>query len=420
MRRRLIAATALVLAGLAGLAAIPPAQADLAQPTVVSTNPVDWTPHVLDGTVWAVAVVGETVVVGGDFASVSDSTGRARYARRNLFAYGLRDGRVLPWAPRVDGPVYALAAGAGNTVYAGGLFRTVNGTAQRGITQLALVNGGRIAAFRAAINWGDVRTLAVSGARLYAGGTFSSVNGVARTALARLSATTGAVDPGFDAKLAAPGLSRARVEDLALSPDGRRLAVTGAILKAGGRDRVQLALLDTSGPAAVVLDWYTDVFRPACMRGFETYLRGVDFSPDGTYFVVVTTGRAASPTLMCDSVSRFEVAGTGRHLPTWVNRTGGDSLYSVAVTGSTVYVGGHQRWMNNPYGKESAGPGAVSRPGIAAVDPRTGRALAWNPTKDRGVGTRAIVATSNGLLVGSDTTRMGREYHGRIGMFPLN
>jgi hypothetical protein len=25
-----------------------------------------------------------------------------------------------------------------------------------------------------------------------------------------------------------------------------------------------------------------------------------------------------------------------------------------------------------------------------------------------------------GLIVGSDTDRLGREYHGRIGMFPLS
>ena len=45
MRRRLIAAAVLALAGLAGVV---PAGADIAQPAVVSTNPVDWTPHILD------------------------------------------------------------------------------------------------------------------------------------------------------------------------------------------------------------------------------------------------------------------------------------------------------------------------------------------------------------------------------------
>lgn len=416
MRRRLIAAAALAVAALAGFV---PAHADVSQRTVVSTNPVDWTPHVLDGTVWAVTVVGDTVVVGGDFSTVTDSTGRARYPRRHLFAYGLRDGRVRPWAPAVDAPVYALTAGVGNTVYAGGFFRTVNGVAQRGLTRLSMVNGARISSFRAAINWGDVRTLARYGDRLYAGGTFSAVNGVARTALVRLSAASGAVDAGFDARLAAPGLRRTRVEDLALSPDGRRLVVIGAVLRAGGQDRAHLALLDTSGRSAVVMNWYTNAYRPPCMRSFDTYVRGVDFSPGGSYFVVTTTGRAASPRLMCDSAARFEVAGTGLHNPTWVNRTGGDSLYAVAVTGSAVYVGGHQRWMNNPHGRENAGPGAVPRPGIAALDPVTGNALSWNPTKSRGVGTRALVATTTGLIVGSDTTQLGREYHARIGMFPL-
>jgi hypothetical protein len=122
---------------------------------------------------------------------------------------------------------------------------------------------------------------------------------------------------------------------------------------------------------------------------------------------------------MCDAAHRFESAGTGRHDPTWVNRTGGNTLFSVAVTGSAVYVGGHQQWLDNPQGRKTAGPGAVSRPGIGAINPKTGKALPWNPTRKRGVGVRAPVATAKGLYVGSDTDELGREYHGRIGMFPL-
>jgi hypothetical protein len=420
MRRRLFAAA--LLAPALALSATTPAVADLAQPVVVSANPVDFTPHVLDGTVWTLAVVGDTVIVGGSFTKITDSARKQTLARRNIFAYGLNDGAIRAFAPTVDGAVYALAAGANGTVYVGGAFKTVNGTAQRGLAQLSVGSGQRIAGFGARINWGDVRALTASGSRLYVGGTFSAVNGVARTALARLSATTGAVDTGFDGRLTAPGLSRTRVEHFDLSPDGRKLVAVGALLRANGLDRTQLVMYDVAGPAATVLNWYTDAYKPECMQGFDTYLRQVKFSPDGSYFVVAATGRASSSIKLCDSAARFETAGSGRHDPTWVQRTGGDSLYAVAVTGTAVYLGGHQRFLDNPYGSDTKGPGpgAVSRVGIGAVSPTTGRALPWDPTRDRGVGVRAFAVVPNGLIVGSDTDQLGKEYHGRIGMFPLH
>ena len=417
MPRRLFAATALTCAALLGAT---PAAADMAQPAVVSANPVDFTPHVLDGTVWALAVVGNTVVVGGTFTKVQDRTRRITYARKNIFAYGLRDGAVRSFAPAVDAAIYSLAPGPRNTVYLGGSFRTVNGTAQRGLARVAVGNGVRIAGFRARISWGDVRTVRSRGGRLYAGGTFSKINGIARVGLARLNAGTGAVDRGFNPRISAPGLSRPRVEHFDISPDGTRLIAVGALLRVGRSARTQIAMFDVGGPAATLTSWYTPAYQPQCMKGFDTYLRQVKFSPNGRWFVVAATGRASSPTKLCDSAARFEATGGGRHNPTWVQRTGGDSLYAVAVTGSAVYVGGHQRYLDNPYGSDDKGPGrgAVSRVGIGALNPSTGKALAWNPSRDRGVGVRAFLVVPQGLIVGSDTVKLGREYHGRIGMFP--
>ncbi len=419
MRRRYLVTVALAAVGLA--AVVVPAMADTAQPTIVSANPVDFTPHVLDGTVWAATVVGDTVVVGGSFTKVANASKTATYARRGIFAYGLRDGAIRSFAPRLDGAVYALTPGANNTVFLGGAFRTVNGTAQRGVARVSLTTGARDGSFISTINWGDVRALDVAAGRLYLGGTFSAVNGVSRIALARVSAVNGVLDRNFDAQLAAPGLDRTRVEHFDISPDGRKLIAVGALLKARGQDRVQLAVLDIAGTTAALSDWYTDAYRPACMQGFDTYLRQVKFSPDGSYFVVAATGRASDVRKLCDSAARFNLAGTGRHNPVWVNHTGGDSLYAVAVTGSAVYVGGHQRYLDNPYGSDAKGPGpgAVSRVGIGAINPVTGKALPWNPTRARGVGVRVFVATPSGLIVGSDTDQLGREYHGRIGMFPL-
>ena len=420
MRRRFLAVAPLVL--LVAMAAAPPASGDMAQPVVVSADPVDYTPHVLDGTVWALALVGDAVVVGGSFTKVTDSGRTQTFARKNVFAYGLRDGVVRPFAPQVDGPVYALAAGPGGTVYLGGSFKTVGGTGQRGLARVSLADGSRVSTFGAKINWGDVRALSVSRNLLYAGGTFSAVNGTTRLGLARMNPINGAVDPGFDAKLSAPGLSRTRVEHFDISPDGTRLVAIGALLKAGGVPRTQIAMFDVGGPAATLTSWYTDAYASTCMPGFDTYLRQVKFSPDGSYFVVAATGRASSPSKLCDSAARFETGGAGRHNPSWVQRTGGDSLYAVAVTGVAVYLGGHQRYLDNPFGSDAKGPGpgAVPRVGIGAVSPATGKALAWNPTRSRGVGVRAFLVTAQGLIVGSDTDQLGHEYHGRLGMFPLS
>ena len=85
-----------------------------------------------------------------------------------------------------------------------------------------------------------------------------------------------------------------------------------------------------------------------------------------------------------------------------------------------MYVGGHQRWLDNPAGGDSAGPGAVSRPGIGAIDPVTGMALPWNPTKSRHHGTMVLYPTPQGLWVGSDGERFGREDHYGIGFAPLD
>ncbi|MFC7481469.1 hypothetical protein ACFQX7_17510 [Luedemannella flava] len=76
--------------------------------------------------------------------------------------------------------------------------------------------------------------------------------------------------------------------------------------------------------------------------------------------------------------------------------------------------------MSNPYGRNFAARGAIPRLGIAALDPRDGSVFDWNPTRTRGKGVEAMVATSYGLFVGSDTDRLGYEYHGKLGMFPLH
>ena len=153
------------------------------------------------------------------------------------------------------------------------------------------------------------------------------------------------------------------------------------------------------------------------------YVKDVDFSPDGSWFAVVATGFVPQAggigRDLCDATARFETNVANPVRPTWINYTGGDTLHSVAATDVAVYVQGHQRWLDNAQGSNAPGPGAVSRPGIGAINPTTGLALAWNPTKERGVGGKDLYVTSQGLLVGSDTNRIGGETRRRIALLPV-
>ncbi len=150
-------------------------------------------------------------------------------------------------------------------------------------------------------------------------------------------------------------------------------------------------------------------------------MRDIDISPDGTWFAIAATGGGNSG--LCDTTARFELGATGTDIPpTWKSVAGGDSILSVAIAGSVVYSGGHERWMNNRNGNDAPGGGAVPRPGLVAMDARTGVPIAWNPGRNpRGSGAWATYITPAGLWVGSDTDWIGDHDYKRmkLAFFPL-
>jgi hypothetical protein len=91
-------------------------------------------------------------------------------------------------------------------------------------------------------------------------------------------------------------------------------------------------------------------------------------------------------------------------------------LYAVAADTNDVYIGGHERWANNPNGCGEAGPGAVARPGLGALSPSTGSATSWNPTRGRGLGADDMVLTSAGLWIASDNYEGTSQCGGHSGL----
>src|SRR3954467_13509644 len=105
MRRRVLSVAVAAAAVTAG-AAVPAADAAIQQSAVVSANPVNWTPNVLDGTVRAIAVVGTKVVVGGNFDQVKEAGSSKTISRHNLFAFNAGTGKIdTKFVPKVDGTV---------------------------------------------------------------------------------------------------------------------------------------------------------------------------------------------------------------------------------------------------------------------------------------------------------------------------
>lgn len=425
MRKQVAAALTAVATAAMGVGFVAPAHADLSQDHVVSENPMDATPNVRDGTVRDFAIVGNKVVVAGTFTTVRNHGNATNYTHRGIFAFNRTTGKLdQAFDPKVNGNVNALAAGSDGTVYAGGTFTTVNGAAQRGVVQLKVSDGSTVAAFSKSRLNGGVFALDRSGSQLYVGGLFTKATSAAHAGVARLNATTGKADANFDIQVSEPWRGALRVGEIAVDPLGSRLVMTGSFRQVNGESRPQAAVIDTSGDKAKLADWRAGGFNKKCQAKVDYYARDVDFSPDGNYFDIVSTGGHAvsgsDKDTICDSATRWKADATGNDVqPVWVNHTGGDSLYSVADTGAAVYVGGHERWLDNPNGHDSKGPGAVDRPGIGAISPSSGKALSWNPTKDRGHGAEALVASSDGLYVGSDTDHIGGEWHQKVGFLPL-
>jgi hypothetical protein len=414
-----LAGTALLL-GVA-FSASPALAVNAPQTVVVSAVPANNTPDVLDGQVNSIVVVGRTVVIGGTFTRVQNPNHGTIYARADIAAFDLVSGAVITtFVPALNGAVEVVTAGTdGASVVAGGHFTTVDGSAWRGIAKLRLADGSRDSTYPARLSSGVVFTMVVRAGRLFVGGQFTQTAAGARSNLAVFNAATGALDQTFNIPVtrarAAGTVSNVHVLDV--SPDATKLIISGNFVTVGGLSRNQMAMINLT--TSKVSGWATARFATVCSPAFYTYIRDMDFSPDGSYFAVVDTGAAHQGSL-CDSASRFETAGnTGGQQPTWVDYTGGDTLTAVAVTDAAVYVGGHQRWMNNPKGHNNAGPGAVPRSGLAALSIKTGLPLAWNPGRSRGAGVFDLLATDTGLWEGCDTELLGGKIRKRIGFFPL-
>jgi PKD repeat protein len=413
---------------------------------IVSDEPATQTPDILDGTVYSIAKVGNTVVVGGQFTQVQNANTSATLTRVGVLAFDATSGQVsTAFAPNPQGIVYkVLPAADGKSVYVAGSFTSAAGQSMPGrIFKINVSTGVVDPTFVAPPISGDIRDLELVGNHLFVAGKMTHFNGIPQKALGTIYADTGKRDTYFNSVFA--GTHRTGVAgdvtdvlQISVNKQNTQLMAVGNFTSVDGQARSQIAKFDISNVGSAPADpnahqslstWSTNQFTAGCSSKFDTYMTDVEYSPDGSYFIVSTTGawggsQSNSGTIGCDGVFRFEAAGNAAATPnTWSAYTGGDTTWTVEITNNVVYTGGHMRWQNNPSAGDTAGQGAVSREGIAALNPVNGMPYSWNPTRARGVGIQDMLATPEGLYVGSDTELIGHTtgntYHARIALMPL-
>ncbi|MEZ5192790.1 MAG: hypothetical protein R2734_09855 [Nocardioides sp.] len=161
----------------------------------------------------------------------------------------------------------------------------------------------------------------MAGGQVLIAGAFTVVDGEPREGVASLAAGTGALTSRLvstfsgSTTAAVPTSSRSTSPRMApgwwrsaTSPRSRAAARPGGAARPGER------------PVRRHTAWATHRFPDVCSKKFNTYLRDVAFSPDGSYFVVVTTGGYHGGDTLCDSASRWETDRSGeRQQPTWID-----------------------------------------------------------------------------------------------------
>jgi hypothetical protein len=367
----------------------------------------------LNGPAWAIVKAGNTIYIGGQFTQLREKPlgveGGQVKAVSNLAAIDATTGAP---APSVDVPeftgegsiVYALSV-ADEKLWIGGRF---NFTAPDGKKRINIASidadTGALTNIRPRMG-GIVWALAHDGSKVYAGGKFTKVNGQPRNRLAAFS-LDGTLDAGWTPS------ANAKVADMAVTPDGTGLFITGLFSSVSDPDgtahaRNRIARLSTATGAEH--GWVPG--GPAISDNVIGL--GVNTVGDRVYWAIGGPDWAAA----------FNI-DTGVRL--WKTETDG-TVNDVMEMGDRVIIGGHFLLV----GPQPGGPGCATHPEacvrhvrIAALSMDGVLDQSWDPKlhgQFGGVveweGAREFLVDGNSLWIAGEffkITGVWQHYFGRL------
>ncbi|MGH7595115.1 MAG: T9SS type A sorting domain-containing protein [bacterium] len=219
-----------------------------------------WKPVVnFNGNIYAIAVSGSNVYIGGSFTEDV-------WSRYRIAAIDAVTGYFTAWNPSTNGDVYAITIDNA-TVYVGGKFTAIGGQTRNRLAALD-INTGLAKGWNPNLSGTGVYTILANGATVYAGGDFYKVGDYSRQALAAIDANTGQVT-AWNPNLNASSI----IYTQAL--DGSTLYIGGEFNTVKGQTRNRLAAVDlaTVDPTAWNPD-ANDTVRALALNETSVYAGG--------------------------------------------------------------------------------------------------------------------------------------------------
>ncbi len=300
-----------------------------------------------NSSIYAMVKAGNILYLGGTFISINGT------ARNYLAAFDLSTNTLTGWNPTSNGTVYALAA-YGSTVYAGGSFTTIGGQTRNKIAAIdattglatswnvGMVGSNQYYVFAIAANANTV----FFGGKFFLGGVYSD--------FAVRDAATGTVN-GFN-----PAPNN-RVGELLL--DGNTLYISGAYTQIAGVEKKYVSAFDiTTGtltPFHVDLNSYSNEGWAnntlMTITGDKLFIGGWFSTVNNTphHYLVVVNKHTGALEPMNDEIRLS-------------NRP-----YYVAASNGKILIGNSNGFK--------AISGVSERMGLAALDHTTGNVSEWNP-----------------------------------------
>ncbi|MDA0180403.1 hypothetical protein OJ997_08875 [Solirubrobacter phytolaccae] len=335
--------------------------------------------------VYSLALDGGSLYIGGRFPAVGGT------ARNRLARVDTTTGALDSWNPNTSDLVYAVAVD-GSKVYAGGTFEMAGaGLAVReGLARLK-ADGTLDTGWVPPTADGPINTVDVAGDAVFIGGTFLTLDGQAQQRIAKLDAATASVRPWNP--LIANGVV------LTVTAAGGKVYFGGNFTTVGGASRSQLARADVDGSGAVDTGWNpptgplggsTYPIRAITVAGGHVYYGGQFQVSDPNVAVHLVRVSAVDGTL---DASWTPALGSS-------NPNDGETVHAIHVVGAAVYVGGSFTTPVVNLAKLSATTGVVDGSWAPAPDAeitalssdRAGRLLAGGVYTSIGGSTRANLA----------------------------